>query len=340
MATDLSYRADPRWQAALKLVAEIVQAVRRPTKGNEPAVVGLVLPLCVRLPAAVARAISAEQHVPALEEPLLELEAALGVAAHLVPLSPGEVARLIEGLDLLRHGFEQPDVREGTAHVERSAALAAPLAPASGTRTPATPPGAVPAATTPGGKPVQGSDRTRRANGSAESTPPAPPRGPRIASRLLVDGCNFLGRAHGFALGDDSSRDRLLLRLQEYGRRHPAHQITVVFDGQRASRRTIGGVEEQVTSGQRPADEVMIDLVTGFTPAERKECTLVTDDRELARRARDLGTRVAAVSWLQEQFSVSHAPDLGRRREAGVSRSELSEWEEFFRQPPERPGRR
>jgi len=67
---------------------------------------------------------------------------------------------------------------------------------------------------------------------------------PDEADRLVIDGCNFLGCAPGYSLGDESSRDQLLFRLQEYGRAHPAHRLTLFFDGQRASRRQVAGIDE------------------------------------------------------------------------------------------------
>jgi hypothetical protein len=160
-----------------------------------------------------------------------------------------------------------------------------------------------------------------------------------VTDRLIVDGCNFLGCAPGYELGDEGSRDRLLLRLQDYAREHPAHRVTVFFDGQRASRRTTAGVEERVTSGRRPADDVMLDFLRTLPASDLPRATLVTDDRDLATRAKGVGARVRPTSWLAGKLTrKARQPTAGAER--GLSRGELAEWEEFFRRPPKRPGGR
>ena len=55
--------------------------------------------------------------------------------------------------------------------------------------------------------------------------------------RLVIDGSNFLGRAVGYQLGDDASREQFLTRLQDYVHLNPALKLTVFFDGQKAARR-------------------------------------------------------------------------------------------------------
>lgn len=182
----------------------------------------------------------------------------------------------------------------------------------------------------------------------APSRSPEPVRRPRPSAqvaeeyhepvdRLVVDGCNFLGCAAGYSLGDDRSRDRLLFRLQEYARRHPAHRVVVFFDGQRASRRLTAGVEERVTSGNRPADDVIIDFINGLPPQDRPRCTLVTDDRELAQRAKSAGARVDGIGDLAGKLA-RHASGF-KQREDGLNQGALAEWEEFFSHPPKRPGK-
>ncbi len=178
----------------------------------------------------------------------------------------------------------------------------------------------------------------------ASEAPRRPRPSPQLAEeyhepvdRLVVDGCNFLGCAAGYSLGDERSRDRLLFRLQEYARRHPAHRVVVFFDGQRASRRLTAGVEERVTSGNRPADDVIIDFLDGLPPQDRPRCTLVTDDRELVQRAKRVGTRVEGIGDLAGKLA-RHASGF-KQREDGLNQGALAEWEEFFSHPPKRPGK-
>lgn len=178
--------------------------------------------------------------------------------------------------------------------------------------------------------------------------PPAEPRRPRPAprvteeyhqpvDRLVVDGCNFLGCAVGYTLGDDRSRDKLLFRLQEYARRHPAHKVIVYFDGQRASRRQTAGVEERVTSGSRPADDIIVEFIETLPPAEKPRCTVVTDDRELVHRVKRAGASVQPVGELVGKLSREAAGFV--KREDGLNQGALADWEEFFSHPPKRPGK-
>ncbi len=156
--------------------------------------------------------------------------------------------------------------------------------------------------------------------------------------RIVIDGSNFLGRASGYGLGDERSQERFLFRLQEYAHQHPAHRVTVFFDGRQVVRQLTAGVEIQVTSGSRPADDVIVDLLRSMSAPDRRRCILVTDDRELGSRANQEGIRVESVAWLASRLSRKE-PSPGGLRQAGLNRGELSEWEQFFDAPPKRPGK-
>lgn len=179
-------------------------------------------------------------------------------------------------------------------------------------------------------------------NGSAASIFSTPARPTPPVDRLIIDGCNFLGRARGFDLGNVESRDRLLFRLQEYARKHPAHRILLFFDGQHASRKVTAGIEERIISADRTADDGIVDFLKNLSPTDRPRATLVTDDRELMRRALAEGARRESVAWLAERLNRKSPPAAAEgpvRREGGLSRNELEDWEQFFSQPPDRPGK-
>jgi hypothetical protein len=80
-----------------------------------------------------------------------------------------------------------------------------------------------------------------------------------------------------------------------------------------------------------------VDYVRGLPREHRRRTTLVTNDRDLADRARREGARAESVQWLATRFVRRPAADVEKR---GLSRSQVSEWEQFFNEPPKRPGKK
>lgn len=324
MAKSGAHRESAAWQPALNLLEKVHRLAQSlPVPEGERLAESLVR-AAAPITALAIRAATGDGSAGAkLEAALIETEALAQVSVRLGYLRDHNLAQVLRALDELR-------------------AIPLRLPPAG----PAGPAGAKPSLATRGQEPTTParaeapstpSDRPRptpaAAPASRRAEPSAPPSEP---DRLFVDGCNFLGRAPGYDLGDPASRDRLLFRLQEYAHEHPAHRVVVFFDGQRASSQVTAGVEERITSGMHNADDVMIDHIRALPAGERRRCTLVTDDRDLAARARREGVRAESVQWLISKF-VGRRP-AGNPR-AGLSKSELSEWEQFFSQPPKRPGK-
>ncbi|MCC2671586.1 MAG: YacP-like domain [Armatimonadetes bacterium] len=252
---------------------------------------------------------------------LYEVETGLALAVRLGLLRQNQINTVLALLDDLHQELRAA----GPAPASRPAAAAAPA--------PLPPPAAVTPRVLPTPIVVETEAATARPRSAEPAQVPAPPA---QLDYLLVDGCNFLGRAQGYELGDESSRDRLLFRLQEYAREHPAHHVVVVFDGKRASSRVTAGVEERVTSGLHSADDVMVDYLRTLSREDRRRTTVVTDDRDLAARVRREGVKAESVPWLVSRF-VRRQTGAGQK--PGISRSELSEWENYFSQPPKRPGK-
>jgi predicted RNA-binding protein with PIN domain len=295
-----AHRRSPRWQQALEIAEAAVRLA--PTEPAHRVIAVQLADAAAAVPAAAARVEHGEP-VKLLGQALLKLEASVLLAQRLGAVPEAKASAVVARID----GFRSP-TPSAPAQVEAPAGGEVPKLAAR----PA--PQTVPAR--PASRPTQ---------------PAAAPE------RLFVDGSNFLGRAPGYALGDAGSRDRLTFRLQDYVRRHPAHKVTVFFDGQKTASRNLGGVEERVTSGLHEADDVIVDSVRALPTADRRRCIVVTDDRTLASRVRGEGVRVESVAWLSARFvapatsAVTHDP--------GIPRDELSDWEDFFKKPPQRPGR-
>jgi len=308
-----AHRTLPAWQKGLELAEQVYRLAEGVTAARGQALADLLLARIIELPALVAQGGGMSQQARAR---LLEVEAGLLLAVRLRYLTESQVAPALALVEAL-----STELPAGPAAPAAAAVREAPSAPApTPARVAPAPPPAPPAAR------------------EAPSAPRAPAASPQNGTDyLLLDGCNFLGCAPGYELGDDASRDRLLFRLQEYAREHPAHKVVVFFDGKRASSRVTAGVEERVTSGLHNADDLMVDYVRGLSREDRRRTTLVTDDRELANRARREGIRAESVQWLSTRF-VRRPP--GGAQKQGLSRSQVSEWEQFFNAPPKRPGKK
>lgn len=317
------------WRQALDLAAECYRLAETLRAGVGARLAEQLTETAARIPARLAQATrGGAAPLQEAEAGLLEAETLLFLAVQLKQLPEGRAQTALSMITALLDGLPVPAPELPVTTEPVPAPAPVPPAPAPA---PAPPPAPAPAVVS--GSPAPPVVEKARPAFKAPAPPEQPP------DRLLVDGCNFLGRAYGYALGDEKSRDRLLFRLQEYGRAHPAHHITVFFDSQRTSSQVIAGVEQRTSAAGREADDSMIDFVRTLPAADRRRCTLVTDDRELARRARNEGVRVESIAWLVSRVERTPLPTSGGRPETGLSRNELSEWEQFFNQPPRRPGK-
>ena len=116
----------------------------------------------------------------------------------------------------------------------------------------------------------------------------------------LIDASN-LGGALG---GQQGARDApaVVRFLLEWAR--PRGRVVVVFDGAGGDRLAQRyGALEVVWSGARSAD----DLIEALVRRQPRDCIVVTDDRELGRRCRDLGARVEPAAVLIGRIQRPHA---------------------------------
>lgn len=106
----------------------------------------------------------------------------------------------------------------------------------------------------------------------------------------LVDGANLGGRVGG-AAGARAAAE--VVRLLLVWARDRRAAVTVVFDGPAQPEVAEAyGALRVVWSGARSGDDVIVDRLRAG-PGDR--WNVVTADRELARRCRELGARVEAV---------------------------------------------
>ncbi|MGH9443654.1 MAG: NYN domain-containing protein [Thermoanaerobaculia bacterium] len=139
----------------------------------------------------------------------------------------------------------------------------------------------------------------------------------------VVDGNNLIGRLLGKARPREEDRRELLRRIAECLRGMRA-RVLVVFDGPSESGRD-GAAMGPLTirySGNRSADDVIVEIaLRSPSPADQR---VVTDDRDLASRARDAGaTVVPAEKFLTLISSAVPVP-------ASAKPVDVPDWEAFF----------
>jgi hypothetical protein len=146
---------------------------------------------------------------------------------------------------------------------------------------------------------------------------------------ILVDGNNLLHRL------PSGQRDRATLRrlCLELVRRESA-QVTVVFDGappagsprtERLGRVTI------LYAAPRSADDAILAALP--PPPASASWVVVSDDRQLRERARQVGARLRSLlEWLPK-LAAAARPDPG---EQPLSAAEVAEWEALFAAGPGR----
>jgi len=148
--------------------------------------------------------------------------------------------------------------------------------------------------------------------------------------RLLVDGYNLLQRA-GRGV-DEQARDQLVRDAARY-RSTRRVEVVIVFD----SRCGGGHVEPTAHPGVRveyaagDADSAILDLVR--RSPDPRDLLVLTADRALARKARELGAQT------EEGMRLLHPPHPAVRRPpatdkpGGISAEEVDYWLREFSQP-------
>lgn len=129
--------------------------------------------------------------------------------------------------------------------------------------------------------------------------------------RFIIDGHNVTMRDPATrSLGAEEQRDALVRRLAVRGRELlGAGAITVVFDGRTADAPHTSGALEVRFSAEESADDVIVRLAA----AEQGGVTVVTADRELARRVSAANERVRVLGC-EALFEAARPRGGGRGR--------------------------
>ncbi len=141
----------------------------------------------------------------------------------------------------------------------------------------------------------------------------------------LLDGNNLIGHARGTSRPDEGDRTALITELTERLRRTKATAV-LFFDGPEGRRTSLGSLSIR-EAGASGADEAILREI-GSARAPR-ENTVVTADRDLARRAREAGARTISPDEFWSLFGVSRR---GERKGGGRDEKpvDVEDWLKYF----------
>jgi YacP-like NYN domain-containing protein len=137
----------------------------------------------------------------------------------------------------------------------------------------------------------------------------------------LLDGNNLIGGERG---GRASSEDQGALVREIADRlRSTRARVVLFFDGA-GSAVSLGSLSVRFAGAATADDAILREVGRSASP---QEMTVVTADRDLARRTRDAGGRVTSPSEFWKRFGASAGPSP---RPAGEPRVDVDDWLEWF----------
>jgi len=139
---------------------------------------------------------------------------------------------------------------------------------------------------------------------------------------FLIDGNNLIGAARGSSRPSAEDRAALIAEVADRLRRTRARAI-LFFDGDAERRAELGALAVRPSGAASADDAILEEIRRSRAP---RECTVVTEDRALKGRARELGARAITPGdfWAR----------LGKRPASASPRTEenvdVEEWLRYF----------
>jgi hypothetical protein len=155
--------------------------------------------------------------------------------------------------------------------------------------------------------------------------------------RTIIDGYNLLLRDLDPSASSLAEVRREFLRRVD-AVRGPDESVTVVFDGRpgtRAGRTDGAGVDVRYSRSPRTADDLIVSMVRA---APRNSVTVLTHDRELARRVRRAGGAVGDPSSFFRLARPRRRGPAPREKPRAPRGHELDEWERLFEEREDEEG--
>ena len=158
----------------------------------------------------------------------------------------------------------------------------------------------------------------------------------------LIDGYNYVHRA-GLSRKGSLEQQRLLLSRRLRSLTAGRHEVSIIWDARGAARSQRDyapppGPVRSVFARTETADEAILDRVRWHEDARR--LCVVSDDREVTGRARQLGARVMQVGELENRLRRTNstsptrqspeADDPGHEKPKPPGKAGLAEWRDYF----------
>lgn len=156
---------------------------------------------------------------------------------------------------------------------------------------------------------------------------------------IIVDGYNYILRQYCIDFSQEhalwDAREELIHRMVSYlGQKRT--KITIVFDGQDvqgiAQKSRPAGISIVFSKAPRKADPVILDIIA--KSKNKKNITLVTSDRPLARLAVGLGCDAVSVEAFSEKIAhkqKEQVQEYSQKFKGELSPKEVEEWLRLFK---------
>jgi hypothetical protein len=138
----------------------------------------------------------------------------------------------------------------------------------------------------------------------------------------FLDGNNLIGIARGVSRPSEDDRSALVAEIADRLRQNRAKAL-LFFDGPGEKRTSLGNLSIR-ECGAGGADDAILREI-GRSPAPQ-EITVVTADRDLARRARDSRAKALSPADFWSRFGASKSPAPGHQ----ADKVDVEEWTRYF----------
>ncbi len=138
----------------------------------------------------------------------------------------------------------------------------------------------------------------------------------------FLDGNNLIGSARGSARPSTEDRAALVAEIADRLRRTKARAV-LFFDGGGERDSELGSLAIRSSGGSSADDAIVREIRRSRAP---RECTVVTADRALIARVRDLGARALAP----DQFWSRLGTGPSRASAGGEERVDVDDWLRYF----------